>query len=116
MSILVNRKTKVMVQGITGKEGTFHATQCIEYGTKIVCGVTPGKGGSTHLDRPVFNTVREAVENTGANAALVFVPPAYVADAIMEDVEEGIELIVAITEGAPVKDIMYAKAYAKNGC
>ena len=114
MSILVNRKTKVLVQGITGKEGTFHATQCIEYGTKILCGVTPGKGGSMHLDRPVFNTVREAVENTGTDTALVFVPPSYVADAIMEDVEEGIKLIVAITEGAPVKDIMYAKAYVKK--
>lgn len=114
MSILVGRKTKVLVQGITGNEGTFHATQCIEYGTKIVCGVTPGKGGERHLDRPVFNTVREAVEETGADAALVFVPPAYVADAIMEDVQEGIKLIVAITEGAPVKDIMYAKAYAKK--
>lgn len=112
MSILVDRKTKIVVQGITGKEGTFHTSQCIEYGTKIVGGVTPGKGGEVHLDRPVFNTVREAVEATEATASLIFVPPAYVADAIMEAVQEGIKLVVTITEGAPVKDIMCAKAYA----
>ncbi|MDY6821218.1 MAG: succinate--CoA ligase subunit alpha [Deferribacterota bacterium] len=114
MSILVNSETKVIVQGMTGKEGTFHATQCIEYGTKILGGVTPGKGGSYHLDIPIFNTVREAVEATNADASLVFVPPAYVAEAIMEAVQEGINLIVTITEGAPTKDIMYAKDYAKK--
>lgn len=112
MSILVNKNSKVIVQGFTGKEGTFHATQCLEYGTNIVGGVTPGKGGQTHLDRPVFNTVKDAVEATGADVSLIFVPPMFVADAIMEAAEAGIKLIVTITEGTPVKDMMIAKPYA----
>ncbi len=116
MSILVNKDTKVIVQGFTGKEGTFHASQCIDYGTKIVGGVTPGKGGQEHLGQPVFNTVKEAVETTGATVSMIFVPPAFVADAVMEASDAGIELAVIITEGAPVKDMMFAKAYAtKNG-
>ncbi|MGA1861463.1 succinate--CoA ligase subunit alpha [Deferribacter thermophilus] len=114
MSILVNKDTKVIVQGITGKEGTFHAEQCMAYGTKIVGGVTPGKGGTEHLGVPVFNTVEEAVKATGATVSLVFVPPAFVADAIMEAADAGIELVVAITEGTPVKDMMYAKEYLKH--
>lgn len=112
MSILVNKHTKVIVQGFTGKEGTFHAEQCMAYGTKIVGGVTPGKGGQEHLGQPVFNTVSEAVAATGATVSMIFVPPAFVSDAVMEAADAGIELAVIITEGAPVKDMMYAKAYA----
>ena len=112
MSILVNKDTKIIVQGFTGKEGTFHAEQCIDYGSKIVGGVTPNKGGMEHLGKPVFNTVNEAVKATGATVSMIFVPPAFVADAVMEAANAGIELAVIITEGAPVKDMMYAKAYA----
>lgn len=112
MSILVNKDTKVIVQGFTGKEGTFHAEQCLAYGTKIVGGVTPGKGGTEHLGQPVFNTVSDAVINTGATVSMIFVPPAFVADAVMEAADAGIELAVIITEGAPVKDMMKAKHYA----
>jgi succinyl-CoA synthetase alpha subunit len=116
MSILVNKDTKVIVQGFTGGEGTFHAEQCIEYGTNIVGGVTPNKGGQEHLGKPVFNTVKEAVETTGATVSMVFVPPAFVADAVMEAADAGIELAVIITEGAPVRDMQKAKAYAtKHG-
>ncbi len=112
MSILVNKDTKVIVQGFTGKEGSFHAEQCIAYGTNIVGGVTPNKGGQEHLGKPVFNTVKEAVDTTGATVSMIFVPPAFVADAVMEAADAGIELAVIITEGAPVKDMMYAKMYA----
>jgi len=112
MSILVNKDTKVIVQGFTGKEGTFHAEQCAAYGTKIVGGVTPGKGGQVHLGQPVFNTVAEAVAATGATVSMIFVPPAFVSDAVMEAADAGISLAVIITEGAPVKDMMFAKAYA----
>ena len=112
MSILVNKDTKVIVQGFTGKEGTFHAEQCMAYGTKIVGGVTPGKGGQEHLGQPVFNTVAEAVASTGATVSMIFVPPAFVSDAVMEAADAAIDLAVIITEGAPVKDMMFAKAYA----
>jgi len=112
MSILVNKDTKVIVQGFTGKEGTFHAEQCLAYGDNIVGGVTPGKGGMVHLDKPVFNTVKEAVAATGATVSMVFVPPAFVADAVMEAAAAGIELAVIITEGAPVRDMQAAKAAA----
>jgi succinyl-CoA synthetase alpha subunit len=116
MSILVNKDTRVIVQGITGKEGTFHSANCLEYGTKIVAGVTPGKGGTSHLGKPVFDTVQEAVRATAAEASLIFVPPGFAADAIMEAVDAGIAIIVCITEGIPVKEIIYAKKYAKaNG-
>ena len=116
MSILVNKDTKVIVQGFTGKEGSFHSKQCLEYGTKIVGGVTPGKGGQEHLGKPVFNTVKEAVKNTGATVSMIFVPPAFVGDAVMEAADGDIKLAVVITEGAPVQDMMKAKAYAlKNG-
>ena len=116
MSILVNKGTKVIVQGYTGKEGSFHAEQCIDYGTNIVGGVTPNKGGQTHLGKPVFNTVADAVKSTGATVSMIFVPPAFVGDAVMEAAEAGIELAVIITEGAPVKDMQMAKAHAtKHG-
>jgi succinyl-CoA synthetase alpha subunit len=114
MSVLVNKQSKIIVQGFTGTEGTFHATQMIEYGTQVVGGVTPGKGGQTHLDRPVFNTVEDAVKATGANVSIIFVPPAFAADAIMEDAEAGIELIVCITEGIPVQDMVKAKNYLEG--
>jgi succinyl-CoA synthetase alpha subunit len=111
MSILVNKNSKILVQGFTGTEGTFHASQMIEYGTQVVGGVTPGKGGSTHLERPVFNTVADAVKQTGANVSIIFVPPAFAADAIMEATDAGISLIVCITEGIPVQDMIRAKNF-----
>jgi succinyl-CoA synthetase alpha subunit len=111
MAILVNKNSKVIVQGFTGTEGSFHATQMIEYGTQLVGGVTPGKGGSTHLERPVFNTVSDAVKSTGANVSIIFVPPAFAADAIMEAVEAGLELVICITEGIPIQDMVKAKNY-----
>lgn len=114
MSILLNRNSKVIVQGFTGTEGTFHATQMIEYGTRVVGGVTPGKGGQKHLDLPVFNTVREAVDNTGADVSIIFVPPSFGADAIMEAANGGIKLIVTITEGIPVSDMVIVKEYLKS--
>jgi len=114
MSILLNKNSKVIVQGFTGTEGTFHTSQMIEYGTKVVGGVTPGKGGQTHLDLPVFNTVREAVEKTGADVSIIFVPPAVGADAIMEAANAGIKLIVTVTEGIPVSDMVIVKEYLKS--
>src|ERR1043165_4397880 len=114
MSVLVNKSSKVIVQGFTGGEGTFHATQMIDYGTNVVGGVTPGKGGTTHLDRPVFNTVSDAVQKTGADVSIIFVPAAFAADAIMEAAEAGIKVIVCITEGIPVKDMIYVKEYLKG--
>ena len=111
MSVLVNKKSKIIVQGFTGTEGTFHATQMIEYGTNVVGGVTPNKGGSTHLDKPVFNTVEEAVRKTGADVSIIFVPPAFAADAIMEAADAGIGLIICITEGIPVQDMVKVKNY-----
>lgn len=114
MSVLVNKQSKVIVQGFTGSEGTFHAGQMIEYGTHVVGGVTPGKGSQTHLDRPVFNTVADAVAHTGADVSIIFVPPAFAADAIMEAAEAGIKVIVAITEGIPTKDMIEVKSYLAN--
>ena len=114
MSVLVNKDSKVIVQGFTGSEGTFHAGQMIEYGTNVVGGVTPGKGGQSHLDKPVFNTVEDAVNEVGANVSIIFVPPAFAADAIMEAADAGIKVIIAITEGIPVKDMVQAKEYIKG--
>jgi succinyl-CoA synthetase alpha subunit len=114
MSVLVNNNSKVIVQGFTGSEGSFHASQMIEYGTNIVGGVTPGKGGANHLDKPVFNTVHEAKKETDANVSIIFVPPAFAADAILESIDSNIEVIVAITEGIPVKDMISVKSYLKS--
>jgi succinyl-CoA synthetase alpha subunit len=114
MSVLVNKDSKIIVQGFTGKEGTYHAEQMIAYGTQLVGGVTPGKGGQTHLDRPIFNTVKDAVDQTGANVSIIFVPPAFAADAIMEAAEAGIKVIVCITEGIPTKDMIQVKEYISD--
>ncbi len=114
MSVLVNKNSKIIVQGFTGGEGTFHATQMIEYGTNVVGGVTPGKGGTKHLDKPVFNTVADAVSATKADVSIIFVPPPFAADAIMEAAEAGIKVIICITEGIPTKDMIYAKEYIKG--
>ena len=114
MSVLVNKNSKIIVQGFTGSEGTFHASQMIEYGTNVVGGVTPGKGGTTHLDRPVFNTVKDAVEKAGADTTIIFVPPAFAADAIMEAADAGIKVIITITEGIPVADMIKAYDYIKG--
>src|SRR6478609_4512058 len=114
MSVLVNKNSKIIVQGFTGTEGTFHAGQMIEYGTNVVGGVTPGKGGSKHLDRPVFNTVAEAVQKAGADVSIIFVPPAFAADAIMEAADAGIKVIICITEGIPTNDMITAKAFVKE--
>lgn len=114
MSVLVNKDSKIIVQGFTGSEGTFHASQMIEYGTNVVGGVTPGKGGTMHLDRPVFNTVKDAVDKAGADTSIIFVPPAFAADAIMEAAEAGIKVIICITEGIPVADMVTAYNYVKS--
>ena len=114
MSVLVNKHSKIIVQGFTGTEGTFHAGQMIEYGTNVVGGVTPGKGGSTHLDKPVFNTVADAVKQTGADVSIIFVPPAFAADAIMESADAGIALVVCITEGIPVQDMVKVKNFLQE--
>jgi len=114
MAVLVNKNSKVIVQGFTGTEGTFHATQMLEYGTNVVGGVTPNKGGTMHLDRPVFNTVKDAVVATGADVSIIFVPPAFASDAIMEAADAGIKVIICITEGIPVQDMIIAKNYIQN--
>ncbi|MEO1049038.1 MAG: succinate--CoA ligase subunit alpha [Bacteroidota bacterium] len=114
MSVLVNKDSKIIVQGFTGSEGTFHATQMIEYGSNVVGGVTPGKGGQEHLGKPVFNTVSEAVKDTGADVSVIFVPPAFAADAIMEAADAGIKVIITITEGIPTKDMIIVKDYISN--
>jgi succinyl-CoA synthetase alpha subunit len=114
MSVLVNKDSKIIVQGFTGSEGSFHAEQMISYGTQIVGGVTPGKGGQTHLDKPVFNTVKDAVDTVGADTSIIFVPPAFAADAIMEAADAGIKVIVTITEGIPVADMVKASSYIKE--
>ncbi len=114
MSVLVNQNSKVIVQGFTGSEGSFHAQQMLEYGTNVVGGVTPGKGGQTHLDQPVFNTVRDAVTETGADVSIIFVPPAFAADAIMEAADAGIKVIICITEGIPTKDMVAVKDYLRG--
>ncbi len=114
MSVLVNKNSKIIVQGFTGSEGTFHASQMIEYGTNVVGGVTPGKGGTTHLERPVFNTVKDAVDQAGADTSIIFVPPAFAADAIMEAADAGIKVIITITEGIPVADMIKAYDYIKH--
>ncbi len=114
MAILINSETKVLVQGFTGSQGTFHAEQCLAYGTKVVGGVTPGKGGTTHLNLPVFNTMYDAKEKTGANASVIFVPPAFAADSIMEAVDAGIELVICITEGIPVLDMVKVKRFMQG--
>jgi succinyl-CoA synthetase alpha subunit len=114
MSILVNKNSKILVQGFTGSEGTFHATQMIEYGTNVVGGVTPGKGGQKHLDKPVFNTVADCVKQTGADVSIIFVPPAFAADAIMETAEAGVRLVVCITEGIPVQDMVKVKHFLRS--
>ena len=111
MSVLVNKNSKIIVQGFTGKEGTFHATQMIEYGTNVVGGVTPGKGGEMHLDRPIFNTVADAVSKAGADVSIIFVPPPFAADAIMEAADAGISVIICITEGIPVQDMVKVRNY-----
>jgi len=114
MSVLVNKKSKVIVQGFTGSEGTFHATQMIEYGSNVVGGVTPGKGGSKHLDRPVFNTVEDAVKETGADVSVIFVPPPFAGDAIMEAADAGIKVIITITEGIPTQDMVRVQEYLSD--
>jgi succinyl-CoA synthetase alpha subunit len=114
VSILVNKNSKVIVQGFTGTEGSFHAGQMIEYGTNVVGGVTPGKGGTTHMDKPVFNTVKQAVDATGADVSIIFVPPAFAADAVMEAADAGVKVIVCITEGIPVQDMVRARDYIKS--
>ena len=114
MSVLVNKNSKIIVQGVTGKEGTFHASQMIEYGTNIVGGVTPNKGGQEHLGLPVFNSVADAIQETNANTSIIFVPPAFAANAIIESVEAGIDVVIAITEGIPVKDMIKVNNMIKN--
>jgi len=114
MSVLVNKDSKIIVQGFTGKEGSFHASQMIEYGTNVVGGVTPGKGGQTHLDRPVFGTVADAVAKTGADTTIIFVPPRFAADAVLEAADAGIKVIICITEGIPVQDMVKVKAYVED--